>query len=313
MITHPDKILFPQAGISKGELAAYYEAVAPALLPHLAGRPITLERYPGGIEGKGFIQKDVSRGFPAWLERVAVPRKGGGFVHYALARDTRALLWLANQNCITPHVWMSRAPELESPDWCVIDLDPPDEDPRALRRAALATRDLLAELGLSCWIKTSGSKGFHIVIPLDGHACFEDTWRFAHGVGAVLVQRDPEHLTQEFIKAERGGRILVDTGRNGAGATLAAAYAVRARPRAPVSAPCTWQEVEAGVEPQSFLLRDLRARLDRVGDLWAELPAAGQSLREPLERLERLLSPEIWEASLAAATRRPKPRRRTPR
>src|SRR6185436_571177 len=137
--------------------------------------------------------------------------------------------WLANQNCITPHVWTSRVPELYRPDLCLFDLDPSHDQPQILKRAALSVRDLLAELGLSSWLKTSGSKGFHIAVPLDGSAEFDAVWRFAHGVGALLVKREPSHLTQEFIKADREGRILVDTGRNGYNATFAAAYAVRAR------------------------------------------------------------------------------------
>jgi bifunctional non-homologous end joining protein LigD len=244
-ITHPDKILFPDDGITKGELAAYYETIAPILLPHIRARPITMERFPAGIGQPGFLQKDVTKGFPPWLKRVEVPKKGGT-VHHPIVVDTRSLLWLANQNSITPHVWTSRAPELRYPDICVFDLDPSEEQPHILRAAVLALRDLLTELGLPSWVKTSGSKGFHIVVPLDGKAGFGDVSRFAHAVGGVLVARDPEHLTQEFSKADRGGRILVDTGRNGYSATVAVAYAVRARSGAPVSAPCTWDEVARG-------------------------------------------------------------------
>ena len=232
MITHPEKVLFPDDGITKGAVAAYYEAIASIMLPHVRGRPITMERYPSGIGDKGFIQKDVSKGFPEWLERVEVPKKDGT-VHHPVVGDTRSLLWLANQNCITPHVWTSRTPDLYYPDICVFDLDPSKEDPEALRTVALALRDLLLELGLESWVKTSGSKGFHIVVPLDGKADFGAVGRFAHTAGSVLVSRDPARLTQEFSKADRGGRILVDTGRNGYSATFAAPYAVRARPGAP--------------------------------------------------------------------------------
>jgi bifunctional non-homologous end joining protein LigD len=310
MITHPEKLLFPADGISKGELAAYYAAVAPVMLPHLRARPVTLERFPAGIERKGFMQKDVSKGFPAWLTRIEVPKKDGS-LHHALIDDERSLEWLANQNCITPHVWTSRHPTLQAPDLCVFDLDPAREEPEVLRDAALAVRDLLLELGLPSWVKTSGSKGFHIVTPLDGQTGFTTVWHFAHGVGAVLVKRHPERLTQEFLKTERAGRILVDTGRNGFSATFAAAYAVRPKPGAPVSAPCTWNEIEAGrVQPQSLSLRGMAERIEQVGDLWAELHARGQSLEGPVQRLEELLSQDDWNESLAAITRRPKPRKR---
>jgi bifunctional non-homologous end joining protein LigD len=270
-----------------------------------------MERFPAGIEKKGFMQKDVSKGFPEWLARVEVPKKNGT-VHYPLIDDERSLEWLANQNCITPHVWASRHPTLYQPDVCVFDLDPSRDDAVELRAAALDVRDLLAELGLSSWVKTSGSKGFHIVVPLDAATSYEASWRFAHAAGTVLTQRRRERFTQEFLKVERAGRILVDTGRNGPGATFAAAYAVRPKPGAPVSAPCTWEEIEAGqAEPQSFRLRTLPERVERRGDLWAELPAHPQSLEAPLQRLESMLSPEDWNESMAAITRRPKPRRRT--
>jgi len=287
VITHPEKVLFPDDGITKGDLAAYYEAVAEVMLPHIRGRPITMERYHRGIGTAGFFQKDVSKGFPDWLKRVEVPKKGGT-VHHPLAYDVPALIWLANQNCITPHVWTSRVPDLYHPDVCVIDLDPSkDDEPDVLRAAALSTRDLLAELGLTSWIKTSGSKGFHIVVPLDGKTEMGDVAGFAHAVGTLLVTRDPDHLTQEFSKVDRGGRILIDTGRNGYSATFAAAYAVRAKPGAPVSAPCTWQDVEDGrVGPRTFTLRNTPARIETVGDLWGEMK--GQSLKKATKLVQTM-------------------------
>ena len=316
MITHPEKLLFPADGITKGDVCGYYEAVAPVMLPHIAGRPVTMERYPAGIEKKGFIQKDVSKGFPAWLQRVEISKRASseddGPVHYPLVEDARALLWMANQNAITPHVWTSRVPKLHHPDLCVFDLDPSRDQPEELRAAALAVRDLLAELGLASFIKASGSKGFHIVVALDGQADFEPVRRFSQGAGAVLVKRHPALFTQEFIKADRGGRIFVDTGRNGYGATFAAAYALRPKPGAPVSAPCAWAEVERGtVGPQSFTLRTISARLAEVGDLWRTLPDRSHSLRDAAAALERLLTEEDWKDSLAATTRRPVSRKRT--
>jgi len=270
--------MFPDAGITKGELAAYYELVASVMVPHLAGRPVTLERFHKGIGDKGFFQKNVEKGAPEWLERVAVP-KSDGIVNYAVVRDARGLLWLANQNCITPHVWVSRVPQLLYPDLCVFDLDPLEEDLAVLRTATLLLRDMLAELGCTSWVKTSGSKGFHVVVPLDGTADSGQVARFAHAVGRAFVERDPAHLTQEFYKSDRGGRILVDTGRNEFGATYAATYAVRPKPNAPVSAPCTWEEIASGeVGPQTFTLRTMAARLDAVGDLWSGLSRQPQSL-----------------------------------
>jgi bifunctional non-homologous end joining protein LigD len=288
VITHPDKILFPDDGITKGELAAYYETVAPVMIPHLEGRPLTMERYPSGIGRKGFWQKDVSKGFPDWLERVEVPKKDG-VVHHPVITDLRSLLWVTNQNTITQHVWTSRAPDLYCPDICVFDLDPSDNDAASVRSAAIGLRDLLAELGLPSWVKTSGSKGFHIVVPLDGTSTMDRVVRFANAVGALMVELAPDRLTQEFSKADRKGRIYVDTGRNGYSATFAAAYTVRAKPGAPVSAPCTWQEIESGkVAPATFTLRNMPDRIARVGDVWGAMKRRGRSLNAPMERLQKL-------------------------
>jgi len=287
-ISHPEKVMFPDDGITKGELAAYYEAIAPVMLPHIRGRPVTMERYHNGIGEKGFFQKDVKKGFPEWLERVEVPKKDG-VVHHPIVTDARSLVWLANQNSITPHVWTSRAPSIMKPDICVFDLDPSEDEPRQLRAAALGLRDLLDELGLRNWVKTSGSKGFHIAVPLDGKADYGVVARFAHTVGAVLIKRDPKHLTGEFYKADRAGRILVDTGRNEYSATFAAVYAVRPKRGAPVSAPCTWEEVEHGdAGPTTFTLRSMAARVAEVGDLWSDLRRSKQSLRRPIAQLSRI-------------------------
>jgi bifunctional non-homologous end joining protein LigD len=253
-----------------------------------------MERYHRGIGQPGFFQKDVVKGFPEWLKRVEVP-KHGGTVHHPIVTDTRSLLWLANQNSITIHVWPSRAPDLYHPDICVFDLDPSNADELdVLCAAALNLRNLLTDLGLPSWIKTSGSKGFHIAVPLDRKSDVSEVSRFAHTVGRLLVKRFPQELTQEFSKSDRAGRILVDTGRNDYSATFAAAYTVRAKPGAPVSAPCKWEEVEhCDVGPQSFTLRSMNKRADRVGDLWAGILTSKRSLKRPLERLRALVENEL--------------------
>jgi bifunctional non-homologous end joining protein LigD len=215
-------------------------------------------------------------------------QKKGGTVYHPIVTDPRSLVWLANQNSITPHVWIARVPDLWHPDICVFDLDPSEEQPETLSAAAIALRDLLSELGLESWVKTSGSKGFHIVVPLDGSANYVDVGRLANAAGALLVRRDPKHFTQEFSKRERGGRILIDTGRNAYHATFAAPYSVRAKPGAPVSAPCTWDEVKNGAGPRSFLLRGMADRVSTAGDLWSEMLIRGQTLRPAIERLRRL-------------------------
>jgi bifunctional non-homologous end joining protein LigD len=285
-ITHPEKVLFPDDGITKGELAEYYRLVAPLMLQHIERRPITMERFHRGIGEKGFFQKSVTKGFPAWLERVAVPKKNGT-VYHPLVTNTASLLWLANMNCITPHVWTSRAPDLDHPDLLVFDLDPSEEDVDALRAATLVVRDTLLELGLTSWVKTSGSKGFHVVVPLDRAAAYDECAPFAHSFGRLLVKRNPETFTQEFYKADRGDRILIDTGRNEFHATYAAPYAVRAKPGAPVSAPCAWDEVERGLQPQTLTLRGMADRVAAGGDVWSALHEHGQPLGPAIEALAR--------------------------
>jgi bifunctional non-homologous end joining protein LigD len=288
VISHPEKVLFPNDGITKGDLAAYHALVAPLMLPHLKGRPITMERYPAGIGKKGFWQKSVEKGFPSWLERVAVPKKDG-VVHHPIVNDERSLMWIVNQNTITQHVWTSRVPSLNHPDICVFDLDPATADPAPVRAAALGLRDLLEELGLPSWVKTSGSKGYHLVVPLDGKSTTAEVERFAHEVGRVFVSHAPDHLTQEFNKIDRKGRIYIDTGRNGYGATFAAAYTVRAKPGAPVSAPCTWKEIEKGtVNPGAFNIRNLPARIKKTGDVWADMLKSRRSLTRPIDKLKKM-------------------------
>ena len=288
MITHPEKVLFPADGITKGDVAAYYEMIAPVMLPHILNRPVTMERYHRGIEQPGFFQKDVIKGFPEWLKRVEVP-KHGGTVHHPIVTDTRSLLWLANQNSITIHVWPSRAPDLYHPDVCVFDLDPSRDDLQSVCMAAINLRNLLDEVGLPSWVKTSGSKGFHIAVPLDRKTEFGEVFRFANAVGRILTKRFPEELTQEFSKVDRAGRILVDTGRNGYSATFAAAYTVRAKPGAPVSAPCTWDEIEQRlVGPRTFDLRNMSERVNKVGDLWKDMLKVRKSLKRASEKLKNL-------------------------
>jgi bifunctional non-homologous end joining protein LigD len=277
-ITHPDKVLFPHDGITKGEMAQYYRAIAPLMLPHIVRRPITMERFHRGIGEKGFFQKSVTKGFPAWLERTEVAKKDGSVFH-PLVTDERSLLWHANMNAITLHVWTARAPDLLHPDLLVFDLDPSVADDDALRAATLLVRDALAEHGLESSVKTSGSKGFHVVVALDGVADYGACATWAHAFGRLLVHRWPDVFTQEFFKADRGARILIDTGRNEVHATYAAPYTVRAKAGAPVSAPCTWDEVESGaVQPQSFTLRGMAGRVAAVGDVWAGLHERGQRL-----------------------------------
>jgi bifunctional non-homologous end joining protein LigD len=186
---------------------------------------------------------------------------------------------VANQNSITPHVWVSRAPKIMKPDVMVFDLDPSDDDVSRLKKGALTLRALLDELGLESWVKTSGSKGYHIAVPLDAKSDYGKVATFAHAVGGLLIERDAKNFTREFYKKDREGKIFIDTGRNEYSATFAATYAVRPRPKAPVSAPITWDELKSGkFGPTSLTVKNVPKRVAKVGDLWAELLETRQAL-----------------------------------
>jgi bifunctional non-homologous end joining protein LigD len=279
VITHPEKVMFPDDGITKGELAAYYEAIAPLMVPHMRARPVTMERYPQGIGAKGFMQKDVVKGFPPWLERVEAPKKDGT-VHYPLVSDTRALLWLANQNCITPHVWTAKADKPDSPDRIVFDFDPPDDGDDhidAIRAGALAIGDLLREKGLSPYAMTSGSRGIHVVAPLRRGPDSNTVRTRAGELAEEVAGRLPDQLTTSWRKEGRGGRVLVDAARNTYAQTAVAPYAVRAKNGAPVATPLFWDEV-ADAEPRRWTLRDVPARLEERGDPWEGIASAAAAL-----------------------------------
>jgi len=279
-ITHPDKALFPD-GTTKADLAEYYRDVAPVMLPHVRDRPISMQRFNGGIERPGFFQKDIPKGAPEWVPTVRVPKKGGT-VEHVLANETATLVWLANQNCITPHVWTARADKPDQPDRIVFDFDPPDDSDHlhldAIRAGALAIGDLLREKGLQPFAMTSGSRGIHVVAPLR-RGPDSDTVRTVAGEWAEeLAARLPDQLTTSWRKEGRGGRVLVDAARNTYAQTAVAAYAVRAKPGAPVATPLFWDEIP-DAEPRGWTLRDVPARLEERGDPWKGIAKAAAALR----------------------------------
>jgi bifunctional non-homologous end joining protein LigD len=287
-ISRPDKPLFP--GITKGDLSRYYEQVAPAMLPHLARRPLNLERYPDGIDGHRIIQQRASAHFPRWIGRARVPKKGGT-VEHVVARDAATLVYLASQACITLHPWLSRSDRLDRPDRLIFDLDPSHEDLAEVARAARIIGSLLRELELEPWVMTSGSRGFHVVVPLQRRTGFDAVRDFARGVAALAASRDPALFTVQQRKAKRGGRILIDVLRNAYAHTAVAPYAVRARPRAPVATPLRWEELsDPAIAPDRFTIDDVRSRLERDGDPWAGIAGRAQSLGASRRLLDHALS-----------------------
>jgi bifunctional non-homologous end joining protein LigD len=286
VVTHPERVLFPDDGVTKGELVEYYLAVAAAMLPLVAGRPVTLQRFPDGLGRPGFYQKQVAAHAPDWIERVTVAKAGGGTVTHMVCGHAEDLAWIANQSCVTPHVWLSRAGALDRPDLLVFDLDPAGEDWPAVLAAARLLRALLDELALPAYVKTTGSRGLHVAVPLEPEATAAEAEALAYDVARALTARDPDRLTTEWLVEDRGGRLLLDVARNRWAQMIAAPYAVRALPGAPVSVPLAWEELdEPGFRPGRLTLRSVPARLASTPDPWAGMQARGARVAEARERL----------------------------
>ena len=284
-----DKVLFPDVGVTKGDLIEHYRRVAPRMVPHMKGRPVSMQRYPDGIEGQGFYQKDAPDYFPDWIRRVTVEKKGGT-VEHAICDSPAALVYLANQNCITPHVWLSRAERLHHPDRLIFDLDPPGEDFDAVRFAAGALRELLRELGLDPFAMTTGGRGIHLLVPLDRRADFDFVRAFARDAAEVLAGRHPDRLTTESRKNKRRGRLFLDVMRNSYAQTAVPPYAVRARAGAPVAVPIAWRELpDPALTGSRWNTRNLASRL-RKKDPWEGLARRARSLTAPRRKLDRLLA-----------------------
>ncbi len=285
-ISSPDKVIFPADGLTKADLVGHYRTVAERMLPHVAGRPLTLHRFPNGIGAKGFLQKNAADYFPDSIERVEVPKKDG-VTRYPVVRDAAALAYLANLGTVTFHVWTSRLPDLDRPDRLVFDLDPPAGEAAAAAAAARVVRGYLADLGLATAPMTTGSKGYHVVTTLDGGASFRDTARFGQASAALLAAAEPDLLTDEFKLAKRDGRVFVDWLRNTGGATGVAAWSLRARSGAPVAVPFPWDELDR-TPPQRWKLDTVAAALDRSDPILALTPQAlAPALSAVEERLER--------------------------
>ena len=286
-ITRPEKILFPEDGITKGELIEYYASIAPRILPHLRNRPLTLERYPDGIHKQRIFQKEVSSYFPQWIRRIAV-KKVGGVVNQLVCNDVATLVYIANQACVTPHIFLSRIDKLDVPDQMVLDLDPQGEDFELVRSTARAFKKLLDDLELPAYLKTTGSRGLHVVVPLQRREGFDSVRDFARELARIVVRQAPEERTLESLKVNRGGRVFIDTNRNGYAQLVAPAYAVRARKGAPVSVPLDWSELKKrNLRSDGVTIRTIFDRLAKVGDPWEDFWRSGVSLAKARRKLGR--------------------------
>jgi bifunctional non-homologous end joining protein LigD len=282
-LSNPAKVLFPDDGITKADLAGYYADIAPAMLPHVRDRPLNLWRWNAGIAKPVVVQQEIPKGAPEWVRRVTVQRRKGGEVSHAVGGETATLVWLANQNCITPHIWAGRADRPDRPDRLVFDLDPPDEDPGshfpAIRAGALELGNVLRELGLEPFAMTSGSRGLHVVAPLRRRAHADEARATAGLIAERLAERRPDELTTAWRKEKRGGRVLVDVARNTYAQTTVAPYAVRALPGAPVATPLAWDELgDPELHPRRWTLATVPGRVADRGDPWAGIAAAAAAL-----------------------------------
>jgi bifunctional non-homologous end joining protein LigD len=268
-ITHPDKALFTDPEVTKLDLARHYERVAEAMLPHVRGRPLALEAFPRGIDGGGYFMKNVPRHFPDWVERVEVEKRGGSLTQ-VVAENAATLVYLAAQNVITPHIWLSRAAAPRKPDRLIIDFDPsPGVTFATIRAAAREAGERLRDAGLVPFAMVTGSRGIHVVCPLRPRAGFSEAHGFAHDIAEAMVADDPRNLTLEWHRAERGKRIFVDVNRNAYAQHGVAPYGVRARRRAPVAMPIHWDELsDAKLKPDRWTVRTAADRLESDGDPW---------------------------------------------
>jgi bifunctional non-homologous end joining protein LigD len=295
-LTNPDRVLFPEDGITKADLFSYYERAGDVLVAHLRDRPFTMKRYREGIAGQGFFQKQAPKGMPSWIATrrfTTHPREGGSReVDFPLVNSTEAVLWMVQMHCIDMNAWYSRIDKPAQPDYVVFDLDPPDEpDGFALAiDVAHLVCELLDELDLPGYVKTSGADGIHVLAPIQRRASFEDTYEFAGAASRLLESRHPGLVTTEWLKRKRSG-VLVDHRQNGWGKTIASVYSVRPKPGAPVSTPLRWEELTPDVRPRQFTMEVVLDRVAREGDLFAPVLEEKRPLGAAAKRLARLVTP----------------------
>jgi bifunctional non-homologous end joining protein LigD len=288
-LSSADRVLFPEVGVTKGDLFEYYGAIAPAILPHLRGRPFTMKRMPMGVGTESYFQKQAPRGMPSWIPTRAfrtVRRTGESrMVDFPLVGTRDALQWMVQMNCIDMNAWYSRVDKPERPDYVVFDLDPPDGEFSLCIRAAHLLRDLLDSLELRAYVKTSGADGIHVLVPITRRYGFDDTYAFAEAVSRRLEADNQGVVTTEWLKRKREG-VLLDHRQNGHGKTLASVYSVRPKPAAPVSTPLRWEELTENVVPADFTMAVALERVEQHGDLFAPTLEGGQSLGPALKRLK---------------------------
>ncbi len=284
------KILFPKSKITKGELIEYYRRIAPIMIPYMKDRPLTMQRFPQGIDEEGFYQKDAPDYFPKWIKFKSIKKKADGYVRYVVCNNAATLVYLANQACITPHLWLSKIDKLRYPDRMIFDLDPSGRDFNLVRKAAKQLKSILDQLELPSFVMTTGSRGLHIVIPLKRGHHFDWVRSFARDIAELIVQQSPRQFTLEIRKVKRRGRVFIDILRNAYGQTGVAPYAVRPKPGAPIATPITWKEAfNPRLTPQRYTIKNIFRRLAQKDDPWQDINKFACSLSKARKLFRTLI------------------------
>ncbi|HEX3719656.1 MAG TPA: non-homologous end-joining DNA ligase [Verrucomicrobiae bacterium] len=287
-VSNLDKVFYPKTGFTKGQVIDYYVRISPHLLPHLKNRPVTLKRYPDGVEGFFFYEKECPSHRPKWIKTADVPRTKGGEIHYCVMNDLPALVWAANLADLELHAFLHHAPTITRPDWLAFDLDPgPPADIILCCKVGLWLRDMFDNFGLKSFAKTSGSKGLQVFVPLNTAVTYDKTGAFAHAVAELLEKKNPETVVSKMQKILRAGKVLVDWSQNHDHKTTVTVYSLRAKEHPTVSTPVSWEEVEGALKKKNpklltFEAADVLKRVEKQGDLFApvlklrqKLPAVG--------------------------------------
>ncbi len=289
-ITHLNKIFWPKEKITKGALIDYYKSVAKLILPYLKDRPQNLHRFPNGIEEQEFYQKDIDKSdIPSWMQTEEIYSESNDkYINYLLCQDEATLIYMVNMGCIEINPWSSRKQQLNNPDWVVIDLDPGENTFKQVVKVALAIRKVFTEIDVDCYCKTSGATGLHIFAPLNAEYHYDEVRGFAELIATLVNHRLPDLTSVERNPAKRKSKIYLDFLQNGRGQTLAAPYCVRPRPKATVSTPLKWREVNADLNPNDFTIFNILKRASKLGDLWKPVLEKGFNMKKALNNLLQL-------------------------
>lgn len=300
-LSHEDKLYFPLSKITKGEILDYYEAITPYLLPYIHNRPITMDRFPGGITGQSFYQKNAGAYFPDWIETKTVINKSAHSKHsvtqYVVCQNAATLVYIANQGCITPHMWLSKIDKLNYPDVLIFDLDPAGhlvKNFKLISKTAVMLKAALEKLELTAYLMTTGSRGLHVRVDIKRELTFDEVRAFAKTVAKKVVEQDPMHLTLNARKEQRVNKILIDIMRNSFGATAVVPYAVRAREDAPVATPLEWHELnDPKLRSDTYTIKNIFKRLDKTADVWKTIDTKHQSLKNAISYFDKLINKNL--------------------